>query len=71
MDGSGTEAENTHFNFSKENYIFAADIPLLGSFIEMFKDYKNVKIYFSPQTFSTGLSANRRNAASLSRTRER
>ena len=54
-------------NFSKENYIFAADIPLLGSFIEMFKDYKNVKIYFSPQTFSTGLSANRRNAASLSR----
>ncbi|MBK8945913.1 MAG: cell surface protein SprA [Ignavibacteriae bacterium] len=62
-NGSGKYA----LNFSKENYIFAADIPLLGSLIELFKDYKNVKIYFSPQTFSTGLSASRRNSASLSR----
>ncbi len=55
-------------NFSKDNYIFAADIPLIGSLIEIFTDYKNVKLYFSPQSFNTGLSANRRYSASLSRT---
>jgi len=55
-------------NFSKENYFFAADIPLLGYLIEIFDDYKNTKIYFSPQTFSTGVSASRKEATSLSRT---
>ncbi len=55
-------------NFSKENYFFAADIPLLGSLIEIFEDYKNVKIYFSPQSFNTGLSASRKESSNLSRT---
>ncbi|MCB0747420.1 MAG: cell surface protein SprA, partial [Ignavibacteriae bacterium] len=54
-------------NFSKDNYIFAADIPLLGDIIGLFSDYKNVKLYFTPQNFSTGVSATRRNSASLSR----
>ena len=55
-------------NFSKENYFFAADIPLLGYLIEIFEDYKNVKVYFSPQSFNTGLSANRKHSSNLSRT---
>ncbi|MCB9260432.1 MAG: cell surface protein SprA [Ignavibacteriales bacterium] len=55
-------------NFSKDNYFFAADIPLLGYLIEIFEDYKNVKIYFSPQSFNTSLSASRKQASSLSRT---
>ncbi len=55
-------------NFSKNNYFFAADIPLLGSLIELFEDYKNVKIYFSPQTFNSGISASRKESSNLSRT---
>jgi cell surface protein SprA len=55
-------------NFSKDNYFFAADIPLLGYLIEIFEDYKNTKIYFTPQSFNTGVSASRKESSSLSRT---
>ncbi len=55
-------------NFSRDNYFYAADIPLLGKLIEIFEDYKDTKIYFTPQTFSTGLSASRKHSNNKSRT---
>jgi len=55
-------------NFSKKNYFLVTDIPLLGSIFEIFDDYKNAKIYFSPQTFNTGVSASRKQSSNLSRT---
>jgi len=55
-------------NFSRDNYFYAADIPLLGKFIELFSDYKDTKIYFTPQSLSTGMSVNRKHSDVLSRT---
>ncbi len=55
-------------NFSRDNYFYAADIPLLGKLIEIFEDYKDTKIYFTPQTFSTGFSASRKHSNTKSRT---
>ncbi|MCW8850944.1 MAG: cell surface protein SprA, partial [Melioribacteraceae bacterium] len=55
-------------NFSKNNFFFASDIPLLGSILEIFEDYKDTKFYFSPQSFNTGISASRKESANLSRT---
>ena len=55
-------------NFGKDNYLLASDIPFFGAFIDLFDDYKNAKIYFSPQSFSTGISASRKESQNLSRT---
>lgn len=55
-------------NFSKDNYFYASDIPFLGAFIELFDDYKETKIYFSPQSFNTGIAATRKESQNLSRT---
>lgn len=55
-------------NFSKDNYLFLANIPLIGGFFEFFEDYKNVKLYFTPQSFNTGISASRRESSNLTRT---
>ncbi len=57
-------------NFSRDNYFYAADIPLLGKVIELFEDYKDTKIYFTPQSFNTGISANRKHSDLLSRTED-
>ncbi len=61
--GSG----NYSLNLSRENYFYLSDIPLLGYLIEILDDYKNVKFYYTPQSFKTGFSANRRRSSSLSR----
>ena len=55
-------------NFGRNNYFYAADIPLLGKVLEVFSDYKDVRIYFSPQSFNAGLSANRKQSSSKART---
>ncbi|MCP5062309.1 MAG: cell surface protein SprA, partial [Ignavibacteriae bacterium] len=55
-------------NFGRNNYFYAADIPLFGKLLEVFADYKDVKIYFSPQSFNAGLSANRKQSSSQART---
>ena len=55
-------------NFGKDNYFFASDIPLLGYLIEIFEDYKDTKIYFTPQSFNSGVSAARKESSNLSRT---
>ncbi len=55
-------------NFSRNNYFLLSDIPLIGGLFKVIEDYKNAKFYFTPQTFSTGISASRKNAVSLSST---
>ncbi len=55
-------------NFSRNNFIYPANIPVIGALFRIFKDYRNVKLYFTPQTFNTGLSANRKRSANQSRT---
>lgn len=54
-------------NLSPDYNIVIADIPLLGSFIQLFKDYANLKIYFLPQNISLNITAKRNRNASKSR----
>ncbi len=54
-------------NFSRENYFYPANIPVIGELIKIFKDYRNVKVYYTPSNFSSGFAASRKRAASLSR----
>ncbi len=67
--GFGTGSGKYSLNFGKDNFFFASDIPFIGSFIELFEDYKDTKIYFSPQSFNTGISASRKESANLSQNR--
>jgi len=54
-------------NFSQNNFFYPANIPVLGSVIELFTDYRNVKIYFTPQSFNWALTASRNYSFSLAR----
>ncbi len=47
-------------NFSRENYFYPANIPILGEALKIFKDYRNVKVYFTPQSFNLNFTANRK-----------
>ncbi len=47
-------------NLSNDYYFYPVKLPLLGDLLELFTDYRNLKIYFTPQTISSSLSANRR-----------
>ncbi len=50
---------NYNLNFGKENYIKPVDIPLIGDLIGIFDDYKDVKLYFTPQNFTAAMTAKR------------
>lgn len=54
-NGSGKYAAK----FSRDNYIQPANIPILGELFKLFSDYRNVKFYFTPQSFDAGLTAKR------------
>ena len=54
-------------NFSNQNFFHPADIPLFGNLFKIFNDYEDVKIYFTPQSFNSTVSANRRRSFSQSR----
>ena len=47
-------------NFSRNNFFYPANIPIIGKALQIFKDYRNVKIYFTPQSFNTSFSASRK-----------
>jgi cell surface protein SprA len=46
-------------NLGRDNFFYPADIPLLGEVLKLFEDFRNVKFYYTPQSFSTNLSARR------------
>ncbi|MEW6193687.1 MAG: cell surface protein SprA [Bacteroidota bacterium] len=55
--------------FSRELYFKPVDIPLLGDLLSIFTDYKDVKIYFAPQTITANVTAVRKRNYSLTRSK--
>jgi len=54
-------------NLSPDYFIYPANIPIIGSIISLLVDYRNTKIYFTPQNFSLNLTARRNRNVNLSR----
>ena len=54
---------NANMNYavtlSPDNYIYAVNIPIIGSIFSLLKDYKKLKIYYSPQNISFSLAVQR------------
>jgi cell surface protein SprA len=58
---------NYGINLSPDYSFYLADIPLLGTILTFFEDYRNTKIYFSPQSFSSSLTAKRNRNVNVTR----
>ena len=58
---------NYNLRLSPDYYFEPVKIPILGSFLSIFKDYKDVKVYFVPQTFSFNITAKRNRNISIQR----
>ena len=54
----------SQYNFS------AVDIPVLGSALGLFSDYRNLRIFFLPQTFTVNLTAKRNRNTNITRARK-
>ncbi len=54
-------------NFSPEDYIEPAKIPIIGSIFYLLSDYRNLKIYYAPQNLSANISARRNRNTSVNR----
>ncbi|MFC2133143.1 cell surface protein SprA [Bacteroidota bacterium] len=54
-------------NLGNSLYFSLADIPIINYIFDIFSDYKNMKVFYTPQTFNLGLSASRRRSFILSR----
>lgn len=53
--------------FSRDLYFKPLDIPFIGDLLSIFTDYKDVKIYFAPQSVTASVTANRKRNYSLNR----
>ena len=53
--------------FGQNNFFYPADIPVLGTILQLFSDYRNTKFYYSPQNLNMNMSASRNYSYSLSR----
>jgi len=53
---------------SPELYFKPVDIPIIGSLFDLFSDYRDVKIYFLPQSLSSQLTASRKRNFTQNRT---
>ncbi len=58
---------NYGLNLSPDNYIYPVKLPLIGSILGLFSDYRNLKVYFTPQNFSFNMSANRYRTINVTR----
>lgn len=58
---------NYSVNLSRDLFFKPVDIPLIGSVLDIFTDYKDLRINFLPQSITASMSANRRYSFSLSR----
>lgn len=58
---------NYNLRLSPDYYFQPVKIPIFGSFLSIFKDYKDVKIYFVPQSFSLNITAHRNRNTSIQR----
>jgi cell surface protein SprA len=57
-------------SLSPDYHFEPVDIPVLGSALALFSDYKGVKVYYVPQTFSANLSAKRNRNTNITRARQ-
>ncbi len=58
---------NYGINFSPDDYFYPANIPIIGTILGFFKDYRNLKIYFAPQNFAFTFSARRNRSINVNR----
>lgn len=58
---------NYALNLSPDYFFQPINIPILGTFFALLKDYSNVKIYFAPQSVNMNLSVKRNKNISKSR----
>ncbi len=58
---------NYALSLSPDYHFYPVDIPLLGTIIGLFTDYRNIKINYVPQTFSLNVTARRNRSSSISR----
>ncbi len=58
---------NYSVNLSRDLYFKPADIPIIGSFFSLFSDYRDLKIYYAPQTITSSLTATRKKSYTLIR----
>lgn len=52
---------------SRDLYFKPLDIPLIGDFIGLFSDYKDVKVYFAPQSITGSVTASRKRSFTQNR----
>lgn len=53
---------NYSVSLSKDLFFQPVNIPYLGDLIDIFTDYKNVRIFFAPQSMNASITTNRRRA---------
>ncbi|MGE5431858.1 MAG: cell surface protein SprA [Syntrophomonadaceae bacterium] len=58
---------NYSLQFGQNNFFYPADIPVLGTILQLFSDYRNVKVYYTPQSLTASVSATRNYGFLLSR----
>jgi len=58
---------NYSLNFDPENYFYPTDIPVFGYVLSLFTDYRNAKIYYTPQSFVADFTAKRQRSFNTSR----
>ncbi len=54
-------------NLSPDYFFYPANIPFIGSILSLLVDYRNTKVYFTPQNFSLNLTAKRNRTVNVSR----
>jgi len=54
-----TATAKHNVNISTDYFFYPVKLPLIGDLLELFTDYRNVKIYYAPQSFSSDLTARR------------
>lgn len=58
---------NYSLSFDQENYFYPAKIPVFGTLLQLLTDYRNVKVYYTPQSLNWNISATRNASYSLQR----
>ncbi len=58
---------NYGLNMSPDDYIYAVKIPFFGTILSLFKDYRDMKIYYVPQNFSFNITASRMRNVNINR----
>ena len=58
---------NYSVNLSRDFFFRPVDIPIIGSFFRLFSDYRDLKIYFLPQSITSSITASRKRSYTQNR----